>query len=42
MRKPERSSRGEFDQKYYACAKDVNEYLEEYLENNLSDFIELI
>lgn len=32
---------GEFDQKYYACAKDVNEYLEEYLKTNLSGFIEL-
>ena len=32
---------GVFDERYYACAKDSNQYLEEYLERNLSDFIEL-
>ena len=31
-----------FDQRYYACAKEPNQYLELYLERNLSDFVEII
>ena len=30
-----------FDRRYYACAKDANQYLEAYLERNISHFIEL-
>jgi len=33
---------GAFDSRYYNCAKSTNQFLEEYLENHFSDFIELI
>ena len=32
---------GDLDRRYYECAKPTNDYLEEYLEANFSEFIEL-